>query len=702
MLPLTLPEGLPSAWLLDCITFAEAIAPDPDRTIDQWADEKRVLPPETSAEPGPWRTDRVPFTREIMQALSPIDPCQEVTFVAGTQVSKTETGNNFIGFIMDEAPGPAMMVLPTSNTGKRSSRTRLAKMIESTPSLRGKISDSSRDKTNSATMKEFPGGVLVIAGANSAAELKSMPVRYLFEDEVDEYPDDVDGQGPADELAEKRTDTFVRKKIFRTSTPTEKGRSKIWRHWERSDQRQYHVPCPHCGHEQTLVWDQMRWETRKVYEVTLADSGEIHEVEASTEGAVERDTGELIDVWYECGACQARIEEYEKTEMLERGRWIAANPVSRRRGYHLNALYSPVGWFAWRQAVEKRLEADRDPTKFLLKVWTNTVLAEAYADTGDQASALELKARAESYALKTVPAGGLMLTAGADIQANRIEVKVKAWGRGEESWLVDYQVIHGDTESAEVWERAAAYLHETKFMHEYGVPMKVVAAAFDTGYRTQTAYDFCRRYRHRNYIAVKGVSRPGKSILGRPSAQDVTHRGVTIKGGVQLWPVGVDTGKARIYGRLKILAPGPGCMHFPLGLPDEYYEGLIAERLVTKFVRGYAVRVFELDAGVRNEPLDTENYSYAAALYAGVSRLNWDKLEATLKASAGDLFVAAGNVPREAVQTPALAQNRDDAAPAAADAAPGVEASVPGADAVRRKKKALPPQRGSFAQRWRI
>src|SRR4051812_21378082 len=238
-----LPKGLPSAWLLDCEIFAEAIRPDRDLTITQWAEAHRVLSPEASAEPGPWRTERVPHAGEIMDVLSPVDPTQEVTFVAGTQVAKTEIGNNFVGYIIDWAPGPAMMVYPTSNTGKRSSRTRLAQMIDATPRLRAKISEGSRDKSNSASLKEFPGGVLAIAGSNSAAELKAMPVRYLFEDEVDEYPDDVDGQGPADKLAEKRTDTFSRKKIYRASTTTERGRSKIERHYLRSDMRRYFVPC---------------------------------------------------------------------------------------------------------------------------------------------------------------------------------------------------------------------------------------------------------------------------------------------------------------------------------------------------------------------------------------------------------------------------------------------------------------------------
>jgi phage terminase large subunit GpA-like protein len=356
-----LPDQLGDAWRLDCLAFAAAIRPDPDLTIWEWADRHRVLSPEISAEPGPWRTGRVPYAREIMEALSPSHPAQEVTFVAGRQVCKTEIGNNFLGYIIDWAPGPAMMVLPTSNTGKRSSKTRLARMIDSSPRLREKIVQNSRDSANSVGMKDFPGGVLVIAGANSAVEMMSMPVRYLFEDELDEYPDDVDGRGPANEIAEKCTDTYVRRKIFRTSTPTERGRSKIWKHFERGDQRRYHVPCPHCAHEQVLVWPQMRWTTRRVFSITKKN-GDLEDVSAETEGATERDTGELIDVWYECAHCAARIEERHKTEMLERGRWIAGAPGEGKKpaSFHLSSLYSPVGWFSWWKAAEKRLEADQD------------------------------------------------------------------------------------------------------------------------------------------------------------------------------------------------------------------------------------------------------------------------------------------------------------------------------------------------------
>lgn len=650
-----------------------------------------MLSSDISSEPGPWRTARVPYTREIMDALSPSDPCQEVTFIAGTQVAKTETGNNFLGFVMDWAPGPAMMVMPTSNTAKRGAKTRLARMIDSTPSLRTKISESTRSSANSATLKDFPGGVLAIAGANSAAELKSMPVRYLFEDELDEYPDDCDGQGPADELAEKRTDTFVRKKIFRTTTPTIKGRSKGWKHLERSDYREFHVACPHCQAEQVLVRSQLRWETQKVWEIVRADDGEIIEVPPETEGAVARNTDEILDVFYECAACSGRIDEHHKTTMLAAGRWIPRYPGRARRGYHLSSLYSPLGWFSWRQIVEKVIEAEKDPTGALLKVVINTIDALPYAEKGDQPERNEIQQRAEAYKLGTVPMGALFLSAGVDVQGNRLEVKVKGWGRGEESWLVDFQVIHGDTETSAPWEALDEYL-QRKFPHACGAELRIQACGVDTGYRAQTVYEFTRRRKHRHIFALKGQSDSGKAVLGRPRAQDVNHRGQVIKDGVELWPIGTDTAKSRIYARLRIDTPGPGCLHFPLGLPDEYYQQLTAERLVTKYHHGYVKRVWEKDAGARNEALDLEVYAYAAALYAGLTRVNWDKVEAALRATAGDLFVDAE---RRAQQDP---EGGQDAAGGSAE----TPAAEPPVQTPARPAAPFPvKRRGGFVNRWR-
>jgi phage terminase large subunit GpA-like protein len=367
--------------------------------------------------------------------------------------------------------------------------------------------------------------------------------------------------------------------------------------------------------------------------------------------------------------------------MLARGRWIAEHPeVKGHAGFHLPSYYSPLGWFSWREVVQDRLDAEKDPSGHLLKIWTNTVAAEPFVNAVEQVSDHSLKERAEKYKLGTVPMGGLTLSAAVDVQANRLEVKVKAWGRGEESWLIAYEVIFGDTETTPPWEALDEYL-QRKFPHECGATLRIGATAVDAGYRTQTVFAWCRRRAHRHVFAVRGQSQAGKRILGLPTPQDVDHRGEKIHGGVKLWPIGTDTAKSKIYARLKITEPGPGCMHFPLGLPDEYYKGLTAERLVSRYHRGFLTRVWEKDAAERNEPLDLEVYAYAAGIYLGVHRCDWDRIEAGLRATAGDLFVQAQA--KNEGQVAAGDAAAETTAPAAAP--PAVQTSAPAPAAPRRK-----------------
>lgn len=653
---LALPKGLRDAAGVFARAFCEGLKPDPERKVWQWADAKRKLPQSTSAEPGPWRTDRVPFAREIMEELSPSSPASEVIFMAGTQVSKTETGNNFIGAMIDERPGPGMMVLPTLDTAKRSSRMRLTPMFESTPSLKEKVGDArSRDGANTALLKEFPGGYLVIAGANSAASLKSMPVMFLFMDELDEYPDDVDGQGPAEELAEKRTDTFARKKIFKASTPTRSGRSKIHKAYLRSDQRRYHVPCPHCHEEQVLRWEQMRWEVRRDHELRCTECGAVsllvepgkaeHEcphcqakLPSNDDTVVERETDEVEWARYQCAHCDELIEEFHKDEMLRAGRWVKQNPLSRVPGFQLPSLYSPLGWFGWVDAVKLWLKAQKDATKVLLALFHNTVLAEPYADRGLQLAPDELRKRALHYKQGQVPMGAMIVVASVDVQGNRLEVLVMAYGREEESWVIAHEVIHEDPALPGAWASLDEYLGKT-FIHESGQKLKILATAVDSGYLAHTVYNYCRLRAHRNVFAIKGVPQQGKAILGRKTKQDVDHHGHVIKDGVDLYPVGVDTGKTLVQKRLGIELAGPGCVHFPLGLPDEFFAQLTAERQVPKYVKGYLRVVWEKDSGARNEAFDLMVYAYAAAIKAGLTRVNWDRMEAMFKAT-GDLFTA--------------------------------------------------------------
>lgn len=728
---LLLPEGLASPTEVVWAALVEALTPDPELTVWEWADQRRILPKETTAEYGPWRTDRVPLMREIMAALSPSDPTQEVILAKGTQLAGTEVGNNFLGYVIDAAPGPAMLVLPTSNTAKRSGKTRIDKMIEATPSLRAKVAEKrSRDASNTASLKEFDGGLLIIAGANSAAELASSPVRYLFLDELDSFPDSLGGEGAPEKLAEKRTDTFVRKKIFKNSSVKgARGRSKIMKNFRRSDQRRAYVPCPHCEHRQVLVWEQMRWETRKAHDLRCTECGGISEIlpvatsreseaaprtppadvpvgvagsglvepitgavrsqqslkvdspaltdssnvenvstalletehrlpdsaaapvihdcphchaaiVASDTTVLERDTGEIMWVHYECAGCGEAIQEHHKPALFAAGEWVAEMPgVGRPKGYHLSSLYSPLGWYSWLQAARDHVEAEADPSGEKKRTFTNTVLALEYTEPGQDIEHEGLRARAEPYRLRTVPMGGLMLSAAVDVQKNRLEVKVKAWGRGEESWLVAYEVIYGDPMQDDVWESLDDFLANA-FPHEGGNTMRILATAIDSGYCTQRVYNFCALRGHRLIFPVKGVQQLGKAILGKPSKQDIDWRGQVIKEGIDLWPIGVDTAKTTVLNRLAVDKPGPQYMHFPLGLPDSYYKGLTVERRTRKLVHGYEKWVWEKEPGAANEPFDLEGYAYAAAIRAGVTRANWDKLEAFFRGTA-DLFVAA-------------------------------------------------------------
>jgi len=304
---------------------------------------------------------------------------------------------------------------------------------------------------------------------------------------------------------------------------------------------------------------------------------------------------------------------------LNQGLWVHERPERPKRGYQINALYLPLGWDSWSVIAKEFLEAKGNPQS--LKTWVNTRLAEPFESAGDQPDWAKLRARGEPYEIFTCPEQAFMLVAAADVQANRIEVKIKAYGPREESWLVWTGQLYGDTQGNEPWLQLDGLLERKFPARPDGSDGRHIAClGIDAGFRTQEVYNFVR-HRGPRVFALKGASQPNRPVLGRPSSQDISWRGETIKGGVQLWPIGTDTAKATIYGRLQISEPGPGYMHFPIGLPDEYFRQLTAERRVDKFVRGYPVpewvKIYE-----RNEALDLEVYCYAAALRAGLSALD--------------------------------------------------------------------------------
>lgn len=698
--PLLLPKGLVDGAALYARAFAEAFRPDPVYTVSQWADERRVLSSMSTAEHGRWRTSRTPYLREIMDCLSPSHPAREVDFMKGTQIGASEAGYNWVGAVIDLWPATLMLVMPTTDMAKRQSKQRIAPMIEASPRLAHKVSVSrSRDSGNSTLMKEFTGGALIITGANSEPGLRSTSARFLFLDEIDAYPATVGSAGDPCQLAMARTTNFPRRKIFRASSPLRSSTSRIERYFEASDQRRYHVPCPHCAHGQWLKWGQMRWETRKVWEVSDQETGEVLECSPDAPSATERDTGEVVDVWYECEACQARIDEHHKTTMLEAGRWIAARPGGGRHpGFHLSALYSPLGWYSWRSAVRQYLAAEKDITGELLQVFTNNVLGEAYDQAGEQADENELKAHVGDYRIGgPVPRGALVLTAGVDVQHDRLELRVWGWGRGEESWLVAREVIHGAPSVPETW----AALEEPLFRgwpHAAGGTLKISATAIDAGDGNTTHHvlSFARKHAHRHVIATKGQSVQGKPILGKPKDLDVTHKGKTSKKAVKLWPLGSDTAKAVLYARYKLTEPGAGYVNLPQGLPETEYAEMTAEKVVTSYVKGFPRRSWTKAASARNEGLDCYVMALAAAHYAGVTRCNWDRLEAALIQP--DMWQQPA--PAAPVPEPSDAVEKPEPEAVAAEPAP----PAPGPTPAAAPRRVVPPParpRNNFATGWR-
>lgn len=528
----------------------QILAPPPKLTVSQWADRYRVVPP-PSPEPGKWRTDRVPYLRGIMDAFS--DPAFEtVLCFTSAQIGKTEALLNVIGFHMDQDPAAVLVVYPDLGVAADWSVTRLAPMIRATPKIRDRVHDPrSRDSGNKILHKLFTGGEIKVAGANAPASLAGKPVRIVLCDEIDRFTPSSGAEGDPISLARKRTANFWNRKIGLFTTPTNKGFSRGETAWEESDQRRYHVPCPHCGVFQILEW-----------------------------GAIEWDKGHPETVHLVCmkpDGCGAVIAEREKPEMLARGRWVAENPGSRTAGFHLSALYSP--WARWEELVREFLAAQGHAE--LLKVFVNTVLGELWEEAGERVDSGMLFTRLEPYAA-AVPSGACVLTAAVDVQGDRLEVRVWGWGPGEESWLIDGKSIPGDpgvADSKGPWAKLDTYLAQP-WQHEDGATLGISCTFIDSGngWHARNVYDFCRDRLTRKIFACKGSSQQGHPFLKAP-----THSNA---GRVNLFLVGTSTGKDSFASQLKIPKPGPGYVHLPDTTDREELEQLTSEKKVTRWTKG--------------------------------------------------------------------------------------------------------------------
>jgi phage terminase large subunit GpA-like protein len=591
----------------------DAMKPIPLMKVSEWADKNRRLTSESAAEPGRWSTDRTPYLREIMDNLSPNSPVNEVGVVKGVQLGFTESGLNMAGCYMDLDPCPIMYVMPTIEMSKAISESRVDPMIENSPSLQKKVRpNKERDAGNTKFVKRFPGGLLVMSGANSAASLRSRPVKVLILDEVDAYPLSVDKEGSPIALAEKRTSTFgAKRKIYKLSTPTIEGVSVIQKGFDVSEQRRFFVPCPHCGDYQHLQFSQMKWEQ-----------------------------GKPESVRYACEHCGTLIEERYKTSMMAHGEWRPTIPAALhplKRFYHINSLYSPLGWLSWTDIIQQLEDAGEDDN--LLMVWTNTILGETWKERGESPPWESLYNRRETYAQNRPPAEVCFLTAGVDIQKDRIELEVVGWAKGKRSFSVDYRVILGRTSEQAVWDELAKVVSET-WTRADGLQLQLSMMAVDSGYNTQEVYSFCRAMGFHRVIPTKGNPKQAM-VVANPRAVHTMRNGKKTND-VKVWNVGVSIVKSELYGWLGLQKEEDGTT--PAGycsFPqyDQHYFKMLTSEKNTLVLdkKGFQRYEWVLPSGNRNEALDCRVYARAAAAVVGIDRFtdaDFDAMAGTYKQEA--------------------------------------------------------------------
>jgi phage terminase large subunit GpA-like protein len=512
-----------------------------------------------------------------------------------------------------------MVVQPTIEDAEGYSKDEIDPMLRDTPALAGVVSEAkAKDGKNTILKKSFPGGNLLMIGANSPRGFRRVSIRFVAFDEVDGYPFEGAGKdGDQIRLGIRRTEYYWNRKILEGSTPTEDEISRIAKSFEKSEQHRYFVPCPHCGEFQTLKWGGKD----KPYGIKWPE-------------------GEPAKAYYVCEHNGCVIQYVDQRQMVERGQWRCVNPSGRttRRhvGYHIWAAYSFSPNATWGQLAEEFEECRDDPT--LLKTFVNTVLGEVWkVDYSKKLEAEGLASRARGYAEFTAPSGAIFLTVGTDVQDDRVAVVVRAWGDGEESWLVHHSELYGDTAELGVDRGAAEYsgslaealdaLIETPVVRTDGFILPVMAAGMDSGDgdTTHAVYSFVRQRQKEKWIATKGASASNRPAIGKPSLQDVNYKGKSHKNGVRLYMVGTDTVKGVIYARLKSeRQAGAGVMHFHQEASQTYFDQLVAEKQVITYQKGFARKSWVKDKTARNEALDCEVYAYAALqqVYTRINKKN--------------------------------------------------------------------------------
>jgi phage terminase large subunit GpA-like protein len=572
------PDFSNMAGLISAIrASSKALRPPADLRPSEWA-EQNVRIPVGNAIPGMIRFDNAPYQREPLDMIADPD-CERISLMWGAQVGKTLTALCAQGYRIAHDPVSQIMAQPSLVDLKTWLRTKFDPLIDANDVLKSTVAvPRARDGVNNETMKSYPGGFMMFAWAGSPKTFRGRSAPFIVCDEVDGY--DRTDEGHPVSLLWQRAATFGDQRLLlEISTPTRKGASKIETSFIEGDQRYFHVPCPDCGEFQRLEWSHVSWSR---------DDDGMHLPRTAM---------------YVCSHCGSCWTDGQRHSAIRRGKWIATHPFRGHASYHLSELYSCFRRLSEivQSFLDKKAAGD-------LQTFVNVSLAETWEEEGDSVDASGLMGRAEKFP-DHLPAGVAVLTAGVDMQADRLEIEIVGWGLGEESWSIEHRVLWGNPLQSEVWEDLEDVLAET-WPHATGATVGISATALDTGGEggmTSAAYGWVEKKRGSRIFAIKGVGGWDRPIVSAPSRKRSGRR----QRKIDLFTVGVDEAKLVVMRRLQLDAEGPGYCHLPDGRDPEWFAQLTAETLRRRYVKGFPILEWH-KTRERNEALDCRVYALAA------------------------------------------------------------------------------------------
>jgi phage terminase large subunit GpA-like protein len=602
-------------------TVARSIEPRKVLTVSQWADAERFTSSKEGPIEGQWDTNRNPPLREPMDCMSRGSGVHEMCAKLPIQFGKTNIEVNVIGYAIDHDPCPMIVFLPDDLTKDAWTLQKFNPMIENTPAVRNKLTTTaSRSTANQAAFKDFLGGQIFVEHGKTATRMSLKTARRVLVDEIDKFVAQLaTGEDPL-KLIRGRVSAFPSSyQIAYVGSPGVRGVSRMEELWEESDQREYHVPCPHCGVMQPLTWSGLQW------------------------------TPNATDCWYVCRYNGCVIREASKTEMIARGHWVAKHPGRRIRGYHINCLYYQFGLGPrWLDLVREWIDAQKDLAA--LQVFVQERLAEAWEDPALRRVKHNVIAdRAEPYKIKHAPRGVIEITAGVDVQGNRLVYQIVGWGRGNRSWTLDYDELFGNPieddgsgNLAPVWTALTDRLNRA-IEHECGAQIRIASVAIDMRHCGEDVKMYVRRNLVRRPMAIYGAKANNAPPLGKPKLVDLNWRGQSEKRGLKAYQVGTVEIKQLLYRRLaadgdpkKVAGEAvektaaDRLVHFSEELGKDFFAGIVSEVFDPKLNR-----FVKRKGGVRNEPLDTWAYACAASMHPELrlhrrTLAEWDAAERRL------------------------------------------------------------------------